>query len=176
MSRNFSSQSVNDILDKDYQRTPDPSRIAGSRTQGRRSKLGVMEFWYALFELNELRPKDKKLTNAEIARQMVAEFPDRENIQRLLDDPTLVNSFRFRYNTGDLLSYRPGRPKHISFRYNEDGERINSRTGQPMTAEQMHAYINHYTTYTPKKRGPSTKSSDAKKKRRSKKPSIRTSD
>lgn len=147
-----SLSTIGDILDQDFQKTPDPVSIKGGRTKGRRSKLSVMEFWYVLFEQNELRPRDKKMTNAEIARQMVAEFPDRETVQKLIDKPCEVNTFRYLYNTRALLSYRKDRPKAISFRYNEAGDKVDSKTGRILTAIEIKKIIDKYTNWEPKER------------------------
>ena len=57
------------------QKTPDiPPQI--QKTKGKVTGLGLMQFLYNLFLLNERLPKNSKMTNEEIHRQVVREFPE----------------------------------------------------------------------------------------------------
>jgi hypothetical protein len=162
------AQTVEEIVKRDFQRTPDPVPVRGSRTRGSRTKLGVMEYWFLLFERNEMAPKAEKMTNAEIARQMMNEFPDRPAIQKLAEKPSEVNTQRYLYNTGDLISYRKGRPDRISFRYNEDGDKIDAKTGRILTAAEVASHIEKYANWKPKPPDQKVPRSPRKKKRRRK--------
>lgn len=164
------TRTMKDVLDHDYQRTPDRKIIRGGRTKGERTGMSVMESWYNLFELNELQPKARKLTNAELCRQMAAEYPSRPAIQKLLDKESKANFFRYLFNTGQLLSYRPGCPEKISFRYDVDGNRVTTTSGRIMSADEIRAYIEKYRNWKPKPRTKiySPRHSSKRKGRRSK--------
>jgi hypothetical protein len=162
------SLTIADMLNGDIQNTPDPIHVKGAHTKGRRTKLGIMAFWHALFELNELNPSSKKMTNAEIARQMNLEFPGRPAIEKLLEKPSEVNTFRHMYNTGTLIATRKEKPKHISFRYNAKGNKVDPRTERVLTASEVQATIERFTNWETKPRGPSKPRTVKKKKTKTK--------
>jgi|TARA_R110000824_G_scaffold229932_3_gene417540 hypothetical protein len=125
-------------LDKllNIQKTPDPPRKAWYRTHGKRTGLGIMAFWATLFEGNELLPKSKKMTNAEIERQVRSEFPHEQTLLENLDSGRQsVNYYRHLYNKGRMSKPKGTPPQHISFRYNEEGLVIDTRTGKRMLDE-----------------------------------------
>jgi len=135
-------------LDKllDIQKTPDPPRKAWYRTHGRRTGLGIMAFWATLFEGNELLPKSKKMTNAELERQVRSEFPHEQTLLENLDSGRQsVNYYRHLYNKGRMSKPKGTPPQHISFRYNEEGFVVDTRTGKRMLDEvEVEEYAKRY--------------------------------
>ena len=89
--------------------TPDPARKSWHKTCGKKTKLGIMSFWATLFEGNELLPRNKKMTNAEVERQVRLEFP-----------------------------HEGTPPQHISFRYNETGKVVDTRSGKRILSSDEH--------------------------------------
>jgi hypothetical protein len=95
-----------------------------------------MEFIAGLFELNEILQDHKKMTDAEIRRQILQEFPNNRTAAYLKPNnktrTLTVNYWRCFYNRGQLS---PGidKPKMPSRRYDEHGNVVNSRTGKPLT-------------------------------------------
>lgn len=90
--------------------------------------LSVRKCWIALFEENERRFKEKDVTprtNAEIAKFMFYEFP-----KQMSTVYKRVNAIRGHYNAGRL--HKTGvPPKILSYRYNQKGERIDTRAYEP---------------------------------------------
>ena len=123
-------------LDKllDIQKTVDPPRKTWYRTHGKISGMGIMAFWATLFEGNETLSKSKKMTNAEIERQIRLEFPHEETLMENLDSGRQsVNYYRHLYNRGRMNKDVP--PTQISYRYNEEGFIVDTRTGKRMLDE-----------------------------------------
>ena len=129
-------------LDKilDIQKTEDPPRKSWHRTHGKKTGLGIMAFWRTLFEGNELLPVSKKMTNAEIERQVRLEFPHEKVLLENLDTGRQsVNYYRHLYNKGRMTKGSP--PDMISFRYNDEGKIVSTRAGKNiLTAEEQEAY------------------------------------
>lgn len=132
------------------QGTPDrlPKAI---KSQGVRTRLGIMQFWAALFMANEAaaasygkrREAPPPMTDAEIADKVCQEYPDRKSIARLRDGRITVNWYRNRYNEGHVTmtnSLVPtntpseSNPYPISHRYDEKGRIVNGKTGKPVAA------------------------------------------
>lgn len=111
------------------QKTPDPERSGGQRTHGRVTGLGILQFVFNLLDLNERLPKKKKMTNEELKRQLLAEFPNRSAkiSKSFAAGHTTINFYRYLYNRGRLV--RGKAPTRISFRYDVDGHRVRSRDG-----------------------------------------------
>tara|TARA_R100001163_G_C5068474_1_gene208860 strand:+ start:5768 stop:6253 length:486 start_codon:yes stop_codon:yes gene_type:complete len=128
----------------DIQKTKDPPRKAWHRTHGKKTGLGIMAFWKTLFEGNEILPKSKKMTNAEIERQVRLEFPHEKTLLENLDTGRQsVNYYRHLYNKGRMT--KGDAPEHISFRYDGDGKIVNTRTGNRLLSEEeIDAYIEKY--------------------------------
>ena len=88
--------------------TPDakPKTVRQARTVGLRSGLGITAFWATLFKANEDLTKKKKMTDEEIKRHVIAEFPDRIAVRRLgavgEKGEVTVNYYRILYNRGRL--------------------------------------------------------------------------
>jgi hypothetical protein len=112
-------------------------RAAAKHTNGKRYGLGVTRFIANLFRLNEKAPKHKKMTDAEIARQIRIEYPQNETIQKTYaeDRPDLSSQIAFQrsqYNRGRLVvSDGPPRRSEVSFCYNENGDAVNTRYANP---------------------------------------------
>ena len=124
-------------------RTPDAPRRDryAPKVEGKTSGLGIMLFWATLFELNEKLPKQKKMTDEEIKRQVLEEFPIdevREVTRKALSKlgavgekgEKTVNYYRGLYNIGRCTKGIV--PTVKSYRYGEDGEQVNARTGKPL--------------------------------------------
>lgn len=116
-------------------KTPDTKAYATiRRTRGLKFGLSPKEHWAGLFELNERLPKHKKMTDEEIKRQMLKEFPDHLGIKALggvgekSKHGMTVNQFRKRFNQGKLT---PHPPQILSKRYDINGNEVNPRTGKP---------------------------------------------
>jgi hypothetical protein len=124
---------VYSVIVPTIQRTSDKkTRKRSQYTYGMRTKLGVCAFWAALFELNEALPKQKKMTDAEIKRQFLEEFPDRPSSRRLgavgAVGEVTVNHYRQLYNRGRFTGGVP--PTVPSCRYDAKGGRVDGRTGK----------------------------------------------
>ena len=126
--------------------TPDPAKKSWHKTCGKKTKLGIMAFWATLFEGNELLPRNKKMTNAEIERQVRLEFPHEETLMENLDSGRqTVNYYRHLYNVGKLTKPRGTPPKHISFRYNEVGKIVDTRSGKRvLNSDEYDALLARY--------------------------------
>tara|TARA_R110000824_G_C14774941_1_gene631339 strand:+ start:70 stop:561 length:492 start_codon:yes stop_codon:yes gene_type:complete len=135
-------------LDKilNIQKTPDPPRKTWYRTHGKKTGLGIMSFWATLFEGNELLPKSKKMTNAEIERQVRSEFPHEETLLENLDSGRQsVNYYRHLYNKGRMSKPKDVAPKNLSYRYNEEGFLVDTRTGKRILNEiEIEEYVQRY--------------------------------
>lgn len=104
-------------------------RAKRSKTQGKRTKLGLCRFLYEVFRTNELLPRKEKLTNTKIVAMVLEEFPDQERLHRGLREggKMSINDYRRRYNSGTLL--KGILPPRISYRYNKDGLPVDFRGG-----------------------------------------------
>lgn len=116
--------------------TSDPIRKNryGPRSQGKRTGLGICRFWALLFVLNEKLDCHKKMTDAEIQRQVIQEYPDRPVARKLQRKKITVNQHRTMYNSGRFTpEYNKPTDNDIevpySYRYNSDGRRVDGRTG-----------------------------------------------
>lgn len=108
-----------------------PDRVRRRRREfGKYTRKGLCHFVFEVLELNETLPASQKKTNAAIVEVIVREFPTNYQLHVRLRkaERTSVNYYRQKYNTGILI---PGRPiRHVSFRYNEQGERVDYHTGK----------------------------------------------
>lgn len=119
-------------LDKllNIKNTPDAPRKTWHRTHGKKTGLGIMSFWATLFEGNELLPRAKKMTNAEIDRQVRLEFPHEQVLLDNLDSGRQsVNYYRHLYNKGRMSRPKGTAPEFLSFRYCDQGYRVDTRSG-----------------------------------------------
>jgi hypothetical protein len=139
-----SSSNLDKILD--IRNTPDPVRKTWYRTHGKKTGLGIMAFWATLFEGNELLSKSKKMTNAELERQVRAEFPHEKTLLENLDSGRQsVNYYRHLYNKGRMSKPKGTPPEYISFRYSSDGEVVDTRTGKRLLdTESKNDYVEKY--------------------------------
>lgn len=126
--------------------TPDPPRKTWHRTHGKRTGLGIMAFWATIFEANEILPKMKKMTNAELERQVRKEFPHEATLLENLDSGRQsVNYYRHLFNKGRMSKPKGSIPEKISFRYNIDGVIVDTRSGRRiLTEEEMANLIKKY--------------------------------
>lgn len=108
---------------------PDPPRRSSRKSHGRLTGLGVREYWHFLFELNETLPRKKKMNEEGILFQLEQEFPDRPQATRRIHSGEIrLGFYRYLYNSGRLCP-KKGKPHLRSYRYNEDGLRINGKSG-----------------------------------------------
>lgn len=106
--------------------TPDPNFYA-PHTRGLKTRLGICLFIAQLFQLNEALPAARKISDAEILRQIVEEFPEAGLTKRLLKRLLTVNQLRIQYNHGQLTARR--RPAVVSHRFDARGRAVDGRTG-----------------------------------------------
>lgn len=130
---------ANIIRDLGIEDTKDPARhrTYSPTTRGKNTQLGICSFWATLFLANEGLRKSEKMTDAEIKRQVLAEFPKdeqpprtQESLRKLDEGEVTVNYYRGLYNKGRLTGKKI--PKHLSKRYGNIGEVINGRTGKAL--------------------------------------------
>lgn len=118
------------------ERTPDKPAPRRPRIRGKVHGLGFGAFLYLLFDANERLPRERKMTNAEIERQIAEEFSHHpKTVARLKKDAT-VNYHRHAYNRGLLSNPQGAIPELISYRYDEEGHRVDGRTGKRKLTEQ----------------------------------------
>lgn len=96
---------------------------SAKREVGRTTKVGVVQTWCELFERNEKAPKNQKLTDEQISKQMHREFPGKASA--IFDRAQLV---RNRYNKGALT--RGKLPKIQSHCYDDDGNKVAVHRGR----------------------------------------------
>lgn len=141
---------------------PDPPRRR-RRSHGSKTKKPVGEFLFELFQANEACERRNKKTNAALSEIVIKEFPKRDRLAVALRSKVQkngINMYRQKYNTGRLV---PGRTvTHVSFRYNEDGDRVDYRTGKrilttaqqrEITARYSNEYIRNYKKFIEKAQG-----------------------
>lgn len=122
------------------ERTPDARRKSqyAPRSAGKKYGMGICQFWAYLFELNELLPKKRKMTDEEIKRQVLAEFSGRKALVKLGNlgekGRVTVNHYRQMYNMGRLTSNTP--PKRRSYRFGLHGLRVDPRTGKDLPKQE----------------------------------------
>lgn len=108
------------------------------KSHGRTTGLGVMEYWAFLFALNEGLSKPDKMTDDEIVRQMEKEFPKRKTVTaRIHQGKIQVGWYRCRYNNGLLTGQNKKKPKQKSYRYNDEGLRIDGQSGRALPKGQQ---------------------------------------
>jgi len=120
-------------------KTPDVThRKSPHFTEGEETGLSVFQYLAALFQANEQLPAKEKMTDAEIERKIVAEFPNEPIARQLSARPReyTVNWFRQRYIEGRFTQGQvptDGSALPISHRYGINGTRVKPRTGKPLT-------------------------------------------
>lgn len=97
------------------------------RARGARSGMTVTKYWCYLFAANEALPPEEKLTDEEILKAMMAEFPNNDWGPFIRRRYT-VNVYRNHYNQGRFTG--GVKPTTESLRY-LDGKIVNNRTGNP---------------------------------------------
>jgi len=120
-------------------------KIARSKI-GKKFKMVHTRFFRQLMILNCTNPPSKKMTDAEIARQIRMEYsriPDIVDKFSEEKNPQLSRTIavmRSNYNRGTLIpSLGPPEAKYTSFPYNLKGQPVNPRhnTPQPLTPKQI---------------------------------------
>lgn len=127
--------------------------------RGITSNLSPSGYLAFLFEINEYLPKNRKLTDYQIAKCVAAEFPQRQVYQKLLDTQAgripvrsrySIKAYRSYYNKGTLLP-KKGRHGPISFGYNEAGERLSNKNSKKLLEQEEYEAI--LKRYGPEHRG-----------------------
>jgi hypothetical protein len=137
---------------------------APTATLGKTSRLRYKSYWAFLFDINEHLPKDKKMTDYAIARNVQREFPTIKSAQRALKPrksrgaQESVRYWRRQYNTGQLLHSRVSKEKYrligpVSFRFNNDGDACSSHSPtRLLTPEDIKQQIEKYSRGVPYER------------------------
>lgn len=127
--------------------------VLGRRCQhlGRTYGLGLTSFIALLFEGNEqsangvFQSSPEKfrsaypVTDNQLIHNIRREYPD----HKLTQDPDFtLHTYRRKYNSGDLIEHYL--PKHPSFAYNADRQRITPR-GRVYTGQEVLAILNAHT-------------------------------
>jgi len=127
---------------------PDPP-TRNVKNPGRTSGLGMHEFIGELLLANERCPIHSRRTNAALLATILYEYNDDQELEAKFTDtqhPYTVNYFRHLFNIGRLT--RGERPPALSYRYNENGVAVDTRTGKkPLTPEQRTKYKEKYDAY-----------------------------
>lgn len=110
------------------QKTPPYYARRKNNRTGKNFNMGLRNYIAKLFEINETLPRNRKMTDSEILRQIRMEFSHLEHWKMKLSDlsPSWVTKLRSEYNRGRLTC--KGVPKIRSFAYDLDGDAINPRT------------------------------------------------
>lgn len=135
MPRRTTKAIVKKIL-VDSKPKPD-TRFRRHKSCGVRTNVGVCSFIFDCLTLNEIQPKTKKMTNAKIEELLLREFPTRTSLALGLKDPNKANSInlmRHKYNKGVLCTGLA--PVHLSVRYNDKGQPVDSRTGRHLLTKR----------------------------------------
>lgn len=108
---------------------------------GKKFRLNFSEFVYQLFYLNSTQlPRSKKMTDGEIARQILVEFGHVQKYREKFENPNrlTIHLLRNDYNYGRLLR-KKGPPKVKCFSFDDDGDPINPRYAFPrkLTKEEI---------------------------------------
>lgn len=99
-------------------------RIEPMERTGNKFKMGVNQFVYHLLVVNEKFPVTKKMTDAEISRQVCEEFSRYKDTVRYWGKSSNVHTYRLRFMRGQLGPSKGTPPEVISFRYNNKGQRV----------------------------------------------------
>lgn len=99
------------------------------------TRLGICSYIRILLEVNETLPRHKKMTDDQLTRQVVTEFPNARSTRRLLSGEVPFGYWRTRYNHNLIgLGSKPARK---SRRYTAKGRLANSRTGRVLIGEKL---------------------------------------
>lgn len=133
------------------EKTPLPKRryIRKPVTPGRIFGLGINKTLEKLFRMNERIDKRKRMTDAEIARQMKSEFGQYQNQRKVWSGNAGVSAVRKRrseYNRGVWPGCEPPTKEYVSFSYDEEGNPLRTKnvTSRVMTQKEVTEIRNHY--------------------------------
>lgn len=142
--------SIQERLSKlQIEKTPDTSRrFKDAKKKGKNTGMGVWQLYETLFAGNEMLSKNKKMTDEEIKRQILLEFPEQE---KPLGRPgrsgkKTINELRQRFLRGDFT--KGERPSCFSYRYDIDGDRVDGRYGtKKLTLTEQHEMLEQFETF-----------------------------
>lgn len=121
------------------------------KSEGITSGLGVGAYFASLFELNEILPREDKKTDEEILSLCEKEFPNRSIWNgfkggRWVDGAEYakysVSSYRTLYNSGRFT--KGVIPEKLSFRYDENGNKITKTGKRLLTLEEEKQLIKEH--------------------------------
>ena len=106
------------------------------KSRGLTSGVGICTYFAFLFRSNETAPKNKKLTDDQIASLVEKEFSHRPSAFyfRGPNKRRTINEYRIKYNSGAFTDGKM--PATHSYRYDSLGNRVNGRTGKPLPTIQ----------------------------------------
>lgn len=120
------------LSDLKIKKTPNPPRQAGDAKLGKKHKMPYTHFVHSLFAMNA---QLKKMTDAEIVRQIRLEYPTRDFKDRFKDEMSQrkeMARLRSFYNAGTLVpSFGPPEAHLTAFYYDIDGHACNPRYSTP---------------------------------------------
>jgi hypothetical protein len=100
------------------------------KSRGKTTGLGVCCWFHCLFKAQEIARPDLRKTDDEISRLAAAEFPGRHFGFLAQPKRFPISEYRHRYNTGKFSPKGEFPLDHTySFRYDEEGCRVDDRTG-----------------------------------------------
>jgi hypothetical protein len=127
----------------DIRSTPDGERDKAERL-GTRFRMGVSRFLYNLFETNEHLPRLKKMTDAEIVRQIVVEYRQyKDTVKWYSENRNAVTEQRSHFNRGILSPIKGDPPMQLSYRYDSSGHP--TYRGSVMKPKGVERFRAHWT-------------------------------
>lgn len=127
----------------DIQKTKD-KKVLGARHRGKKFGLSVTDFICRLFEINENLPRLKKMTDAEIRRQIIVEYAHYpKTVDYYKSSSVSISDARQQYNRGTWKRKMP--PKYLSYRYDNDGHKTWGSRNSRMKEETILKYRARYT-------------------------------
>lgn len=121
------------------------TRRVGHKTQGTQTGMGIYTWLAHLFAANEAVAQFNKLTDEQILRRLVKEFPNLSTVTEMAAVEALqaqgirvkkrisINRYRGWYNRGNMT--RGVVPKPQSRRYDSSGRMVHKKTGKPLKQE-----------------------------------------
>lgn len=119
------------------QQTPMLIRKDTHKKIGKQYQMSLTGFIAKLFRINEQLPRDKKMSDAEIARQIRVEYSHDDKTKERFSEANphlskVIAKLRSEYNRGKLTpSIEPPTLKYVSFSYDLDGDPVNTRFAIP---------------------------------------------
>jgi len=100
------------------------------KSYGQTTSMGICRFVQLLFIANETIPKHARMTDEQLARILVSEFPESKRVKNH-PRSRLMSYYRSHYNSGSLIP-KEGVPLLKSRRYTKSGEIANGYNGKAL--------------------------------------------